>query len=126
VQALITKYETVEKGVFRSSCLYFSTFQQDSVSKRRIIYAELIPFFENVRYWCCFTGGIMKLLFTALVLALISSCGKAPTMPQGHQGKSSENLTGKSDSEILGLKYNHQIHLACAVYVQETPVDQFQ
>ena len=69
----------------------------------------------------------------ALLFSLIASCGKAPTMSGPNEGKSSNPLNGKTNSEILTLKYNNQVDLNCVVRVQKgrtvdlntKPVDEF-
>jgi hypothetical protein len=68
----------------------------------------------------------MKFLSFAVMLILILSCGKAPSIPESYEEKRAEPLAGKSDNEILRLKYNHLVYLDCALYVQGKQVDQFQ
>lgn len=68
-----------------------------------------------------------------IFLALITSCGKAPSMPKGTNEKSGLPLNGRTNSEILDLKYNNKINLKCELRVQEgekvdlslSPTDEF-
>ena len=64
----------------------------------------------------------MKKLSLALLLILISACGKAPEMKTPSEGKSSESLSGKSKEEILKIKYNNQVNLECSVRVKKGSV----
>lgn len=61
----------------------------------------------------------MTKLSLALIFILISACGKAPEMKTPVQGKQAESLTGKSNSEIISLKYNNKINLDCEVRVNK-------
>jgi hypothetical protein len=68
----------------------------------------------------------MHNIFVLFVLAFITlSCGKAPSMPE-YTSKTFEPLAGKSNSEILNLKYDNSINLKCVIYLQDKPVDHFQ
>lgn len=61
----------------------------------------------------------MKKLSLALLFTLVISCGKAPSDSNPAYGKYAETLTGKSNEEILKLKYGNKIDLKCAVRVQD-------
>lgn len=75
----------------------------------------------------------MQKLILVMLLILTASCGKAPSLPNPNQGKTVSPLVGKSNEEILALKYNNQLDLKCEVRVQKggkvdlnkEPTDQF-
>lgn len=54
-----------------------------------------------------------------LLLLAIVSCGKAPSMPEAQKKQAASPLTGKTNAEILNLKYNNQIDLECEIRVQK-------
>lgn len=59
----------------------------------------------------------MLRMILVILLGMLVSCGKAPTEKVPTQGRFAENLTGKSNEEILSLKYNNQVSLRCQVRV---------
>jgi hypothetical protein len=75
----------------------------------------------------------MTKLSLGLLFVLLVGCGKAPEMKTPNQGKSADSLIGKTNSEIISLKYNNNINLDCAIRVKkgfsvdlnEKPVDSF-
>lgn len=75
----------------------------------------------------------MTKLSLALLFVLAAACGKAPEMKTPNQGKSAEPLIGKTNSEIMSLKYNNDINLDCEIRVKkgftvdlsEKPADTF-
>jgi hypothetical protein len=68
----------------------------------------------------------MRDIYIFLLMALISSCGKAPSMPEPEMHQSAPTpLIGKSSSEIMDLKYNNQIYLNCSIRVNSQLMDTF-
>jgi hypothetical protein len=63
----------------------------------------------------------MTKLSLALLFILTAACGKAPSMKVPAEGKHGEPLVGKSNAEILNLKYNNKISLDCVIRVKKGP-----
>lgn len=75
---------------------------------------------------------MLKLGFLFL-LAVVASCGKAPDMPETKQKSSSDSLQGKTEEEVVEIKYKEPFRLECAIRVMKgefinlnvRPSDQF-
>lgn len=75
----------------------------------------------------------MTKLSLALLFVFAAACGKAPEMMTPNEGRFAESLTGKTNAEIMSLKYDNEIYLDCEVRVKkgmtidlnEKPVDSF-
>lgn len=75
---------------------------------------------------------MVKLGFLFL-LAVVVSCGKAPEMPETKQKSSSDTFVGKTEEEVVEIKYKEPFRLECAVRVMKgefinlnvRPSDQF-
>lgn len=75
----------------------------------------------------------MTKLSLALLFVLAAACGKAPEMKTPNEGRFADSLVGKTNSEIMSLKYNNNINLDCVIRVKngytvdlnEKPVDSF-
>jgi len=76
---------------------------------------------------------IMTKLSLALLFVITAACGKAPEMKTPNEGRFADSLVGKTNSEIMSLKYNNNINLDCVIRVKkgftvdlsEKPVDTF-
>lgn len=61
----------------------------------------------------------MLKLTLVMLLILVAACGKAPSMPDADKKVSVSPLNGKTNEEILTLKYNNQLDLLCEIRVQK-------